>query len=718
MPRPVRTHTVLQMELVECGAAALATILRHFGRIVPLEEMRVACDVSRDGTNAANLVTAARNYGLKAKGLRKTPDTLRALKMPVIAHWNFSHFLVVEGFRNGLVHLSDPSQGRYRVSDEEFARGFTGVVLAFEPGPDFRKADTRRGIFATLLDRLRGELPAFVRIVAASLALLIPGLAVPFLTQVFIDEVLVQNLHDRLMPLLSLLALMIILNAGFGWFRARLQLRLTNKLAVSASANFLRHVLHLPIEFFAQRFGGDVAARVAINDRVASILTGDFAVALLSLITAVFYVGMMLFYDPLLTAISVTAVLLNLVALHLIADLRSDGNRKQIQEEGRLAGSTASGLRSIETLKATGGESDFYERWSGLMARTLNARREFGSRDQRFAMLPAMLQTASTAAILCIGGLRVIDGHLTIGMLVAFQALAAAFAGPVAVLTGLASTLQEVGGQLERLDDVLRYEQAPGLDRRDESPESQHRDARLRGEVVLQGISFGYRRLAAPLLHDFSLHLAPGSRVALVGGSGSGKSTVARLVCGLYQPWSGEILYDGRRRGEISRSLLARSLALVDQDILLFRDSIRANLTLWDETIPFPQIERAARDAMIDDVILQRSGGYDSTLLEGGTNLSGGQRQRLEIARALAVDPTIIVLDEATSALDPLVEKAVMDNIRHRGCTCLVVAHRLTTIRDCDEILVMKAGSIVERGTHDELVARRGEYLRLIEAEE
>jgi NHLM bacteriocin system ABC transporter peptidase/ATP-binding protein len=715
--RRAKTPTVLQMEAVECGAAALGSVLAYYGRIVSLEELRIACGVSRDGTKASNMLKVARQYGLTAKGFKKEPDDLKALPLPLIVFWNFNHFLVVEGFKRGRVYLNDPATGPRVVSEEEFDEAFTGIALVFEPGPEFEPGGKKRSMREALRRRLKGSETALVYVVLASLALVIPGLLIPVFTKVFVDEVLVKNMQDWLRPLLVGMAVTAILRAVLVWLQQRYLLRLETKLALSTSGQFFWHVLRLPMEFFTQRYGGEIGSRVSINDRIAGLLSGELAVTFLNVIVIFFFAALMFYYDVVLTFVGIGVAVLNVVALRFVARKRVDGNQRLLQERGKLVGTSMVGLQMIETLKATGSESDFFSRWSGQHAKVVNARQQLSAYTQFLLAVPPLLTTLNTITILGLGAMRVMDGYLTMGMLVAFQSLMASFLGPVEQLVGMGGTLQEVQGDMNRLDDVLRYDVDPQVSSVEATDEAEFDDVKLSGNLELAKITFGYNRLADPLVEDFNLRLQPGSRVALVGSTGSGKSTLARLASRLAEPWEGEVLLDGRRHDDIPRNVLTNSLAMVNQEIFLFDGSVRENLSLWDSTVLESDVVRAARDACIHDDIASRPGGYEGHVEEGGRNFSGGQRQRLEIARALVGNPTVLILDEATSALDPITEQAIDSNLRRRGCTCLIVAHRLSTIRDCDEIVVLDRGKVVQRGSHAELMAEQGPYAQLISAE-
>jgi NHLM bacteriocin system ABC transporter peptidase/ATP-binding protein len=703
------------MEAVECGAAALAIVLGYHGRHVSLEELRLACGISRDGSKAGNLVKAARQYGLIAKGFKKEPASLGALPLPLVVFWEFNHFLVVEGFGPNRVYLNDPACGPRVVTVEEFDRSFTGVVLTFEPGPDFAPSGERPSLLASLKRRLAGSEAGLAYVVLAGLALIVPGLLIPVFSQVFVDYYLVGGLDSWIGPLLIGMGLTAFLRGALAWAQQHFLLRLETKFALDTASRFVWHVLRLPIVFFSQRYGGEIAARASLNDRVAQLLSGQLATTLVSLALAVFFAILMFQYDPALTLVSVLIAVLNLAGLRLVARRRADVNQALLQRRGKLLGATMGGLQIIETLKAGGSESDFFARWAGLQANVMNAEQQLGLASQVLAVAPPFLGALNTLLILTLGGLRVMDGSLSMGQLVAFQSLAASFMAPINQFVELGGALQEAQGDLRRLDDVLRYPRDPQTD--PSAAPDQPAD-KLSGRLELRNVTFGYSRLEPPLIQDFSLTLAPGARVALVGSSGSGKSTVAKLVAGLYEPWSGDILFDGLLRSQIPRSVLNHSVAMVDQDIFLFEGSVRDNLTLWDAALPEAVLTQAARDAAIHEEISARAAGYDYWVQEGGRNYSGGQRQRLEIARALANRPTILVLDEATSALDAHTEKRVDDSLRRRGCTCLIVAHRLSTIRDCDEIIVLERGRVVQRGSHSDLARdRSGPYARLIELE-
>ncbi len=709
--KAVRTPTVLQMEAVECGAASLAMVLGFHGKRVPLEELRVACGVTRDGSSAGNLLRAARSYGLEAHGYKYEIEDLYKVAPPFIVFWQFYHFVVVEGFTKDGAILNDPAGGRRLCAWDEFGRAYTGVSLTFKPGPDFIRSNEVPTTISILRAQLAGSWGAVVFVVLAGLALVVPSIALPTFTKVFIDEVLVGKSYGWLFRIGAGIAMSIAVLIALLELQHRAILHLQAKLALANATRMVWHVLHLPMTFFAQRAPAEIANRVAICDRVAELLSSRLAASVIGVIAALFYLALMARYDRFLAAVSLVVAGLNILALRIVARQRSDANAALIQEEAMLLGSAVGGLERIETLKAGGAESTFFMKWLGRQARVINARQRFAVPSQVLNAVPRLLTTINITAILTLGGLRVIDGAISIGTLFAYVLLMQLFIAPFTTFVELGADVQEMDGDVRRIEDVLRYPpEAPRVAQRVEC-------VRLAGELELRAVSFGYSKHARPTVRDISFVIAPGRRIALVGPSGSGKSTIAKLVSGLFVPWSGQVLFDGIEREAIDPALLGTEVAFVDQEISLFPGTVRSNLTLWDPAISDAAIERAARDACIHAEIVSRPEGYETTMAEGGINFSGGQRQRLEIARALVRDPAIVVLDEATSALDPLTEHLIDESLRRRGCACLIIAHRLSTIRDADEIIVLDGGKVAERGSHEQLVARNGRYLSLVRSQ-
>ena len=709
-----RTQTILQLEAVECGAASLAMILSYYGRHIPLEQLRVECGVSRDGTKASNLLRAARLHGLLAKGYRKEPAEIASLKLPSIMFWNFNHFVVVEGFKHGKAYLNDPAQGRRVVDADEFDRSFTGIVLAFDPGPDFKSGGTRPSVVRSLRQYFAAMKGALAVLVLLGLLLVVPGVVLPMLSSRFIDDVLVARSDSMVIPLLAGMAITALARAILAWLQTR-YLSLTHaRAALDLSSRFFWHTLRLPAEFFTQRSAGEIASRVGLNERVAEALSSEISQVLLNLLTASFFLFAMLYYSPQLTLLAVGAVGLELFVWRMISERTAELSQQMSVQAGRLAGASVNGLSNIETIKAAGQESGLFSKWIALQTQLVNSTVKAQRISLTLGQVPGLLGLGVNLAILALGSMRIIDGQMTVGELVAYQTLLAGFVAPAHALGSLSQQMQSLRGDLARLEDVLHYP-LEAQHRASDAAASASAAQKLRGELELRGIQFGYNRNEAPLIDNLDLRILPGQRIALVGGSGSGKSTVSRLVVGLYQPWQGSVLFDGLPREAYSRAAFAASVAIVDQDIFLFHGTIRENLTMWDSTISNDDLVAACKDACIHDVIVSRSGGYDAMIDEGGRNLSGGQRQRIEIARALVRNPRILILDEATSALDSTTERIVEENLRRRGCTCLVVAHRLSTVRDADEIIVIDRGSVAERGTNDSLMQiEGGQYARLV----
>ncbi|MCU0448118.1 MAG: NHLP family bacteriocin export ABC transporter peptidase/permease/ATPase subunit [Microscillaceae bacterium] len=715
-----KTPNLLQMEAVECGAACLGMILGYYGRFVTLEQLRYDCDVSRDGSKASNLTKAARSYGLQAKGLRKETADLASLELPAIIHWNFNHFVVLENIDHtkNRVYLNDPAEGHRVISYEELDKAFTGIALTFEPSPEFVKGGKQPNVFNTFYNRLRGYKFDLTFVVLISLLAVFPGIVIPLFIQVLVDNILVEGLRDWFTTLLIGMAGTALLRGILESLKNRYLLRLETKMALATASKFFWHVLRLPIDFYFQRFAGDIAARVETNDKVARLISNEFAKTFLDCLLVGFYLFVMWQYDVLLTLLGLGFAGLNIVALRIIAEKREESYTRLIQAEGKLTGVAISGLQMIETIKAGGREDDFFQKWASYHSKVINADQKLTALSIILNIIPQILTALTTIAILTLGSWEIMQGEMTIGMLVAFQSLMQSFTEPVNNLVGLGGKIQEAKGDINRLDDILAAKLDPQTERSNTQP-GKPLDfgiitKKLEGYIEFKDVTFGYSRLSPPLIENFNLKIEPGERVALVGGSGSGKSTIAKLLSGLYEPWSGEILLDGMPRPQISREVINNSLAMVDQDIFLFEGTTKEILTLWDNTIPDYYITQAAKDAQIHDIIGSRRNGYDSRIVEGGKNLSGGQRQRLELARALVGNPSILILDEATSALDPVTEKQIENAIKRRSCSCLVVAHRLSTIRDCDEIIVMRYGKIIERGTHEELKKQDGAYAALI----
>lgn len=706
-----KVPVVMQMEDLECGAASLTMILAYYRKWLPLEQVRADCGVSRDGSNARNVLKAARSYGLIAKGYRYEPEDLKKNgKFPCIIHWNFNHFLVLNGFRNDKAYLNDPAKGSYSVSMEEFDRSFTGICMMFEPDENFEPGGKPKSMLSFARKRLVGAGIAVAFLVLTSVISSLLGVIQPVFSRIFMDRLLTGQNPEWLYPFIFALALFSAVQIIIAWIQAVWSLKIDGKLAVTGSAVFMWKVLRMPMEFFSQRMAGDILQRQGSNAAIAGTLVNTFAPLALSAIMMVFYLVLMIRYSPLLTLVGLGSIVVNMLVARFISAKRVNITRVQMRDSGKLSSATVAGIGMIETIKASGAENGYFEKWSGYQASVNTQKVRFQRLNQYMGMIPGIVTEITNTAILALGIWLTMCGQFTAGMIMAFQGFMTSFSAPAQSLIAAGQTLQEMRTEMERVEDVMEYP----MD--EEAPESDTQDTydKLSGRLEMKHVTFGYSRLGEPLIEDFSMSLEPGSRVAFVGASGCGKSTVSKLISGLYKPWSGEILFDGKPISAIDRSVFTGSLAVVDQDIILFEDTIANNIRLWDRSIEDFEVILAARDAKLHEDIMQREGGYQYKITEGGRDFSGGQRQRMEIARVLAQDPTIIILDEATSALDAKTEFEVVDSIHARGITCIVIAHRLSTVRDCDEIIVLDNGKVVERGTHEELYARGGAYTSLI----
>ena len=707
----VKTPTIYQMEATECGAASLTMVFGYYGKFLPLEQMRIETGVSRDGCNAKNILRAARKFGMEAKGYKKSLEGLLEMEAPCIIHWNFNHFVVWEGVQGKYAYINDPAMGRRKLTMEELDDCYTGVVLAFQPTESFEKSKKKKTLMSFIKKRLKGQTGTITALFTIGLLMVFPGMVIPVFSQFFIDEIISAGHDDWMSVFLAVMAFTVLFKQGLTYYRGMVLQKFQNKMALTSAHEFLSHMFRLPMSFFDQRYSGDLAQRVDNNNNVSTFLAGELAETVLNIFVAAFYLILLLVYSPLLTLIGIFNVVFNLMVVKLSSNSISSMTMKFQQDQGKLVGSLFAGLNITATLKASGAESGYVSRIQGNYAKTTLLEQKIGKRQEILNAIPTAANEITSVLVLMLGGLLVIKGNLTAGMMVAYTSLLDSFTDPVNKLVQFVQKIQTLKADMSRVEDIMKYEEDGKFKETKKVPMTM----KLEGVVDLEDISFGYSILENPLVEGFNFHLNSGSSIAFVGASGCGKSTVSKIVSGLYLPWGGEVRMDGVPVANIPKEILSSSISTVSQEITLFSGTIKDNLTMWNKSVMDVDIVKAAKDACIHDVITSKPGAYDFKLAEGGSNLSGGQRQRLEIARALVTNPSILIMDEATSALDPVVEKEIIDNIKRRGCTCVIVAHRLSAIRDCDEIIVMDRGKIVQRGNHEELAKVDGHYQRLIQ---
>lgn len=708
----VKTPTIYQMEGTECGAASLSMIMSYDGKNVPLDKVRVDTGVSRDGCKASKILQGARKYGFDTSGRRMSLKALIEEKeVPCIIHWNFNHFVVYEGIKNNHAYINDPAQGRRKLTIEELDEGFTGIVLKLKPNSSFKKEKQKNSLFEFFKDRLNGQKLALTYLILIGICLIVPGLLSPIFTQIFLDDILLKGNTDWLIILLIAMVLSALFNSGFTFYRNIILQRLSNKMSLISGHKFISHMLRLPMSFFDQRFAGDLAERVNNNNKVCEFIAGDLAQNILNIFVSLFYLILLLFYSPTLTFVGICNIVLNFVIIKITSEKLSTSMMKMMQDEGTLNGVLISGISMIDTLKASGVENEYVSRVLGNYAKSTRMEQEYGKIQQILNSIPQITNQICNVLVMMIGGCMVINGNLTVGMLIAFNSLLGSFTAPVNELITFVQKIQEIKADMSRVDDILRYEEDNlfKLEKKEDIGTK-----KLSGNIRLENISFGYSLLEKPLIEDFSFNLTSGKSIAFVGASGCGKSTISKVISSLYLPWSGKIIVDDMDLHEVQSEIINSSISTVSQEITIFEGTIRDNLTMWNKKIRDEDIIQATKDACIHDMITKKDNAYDFVLTEGGTNISGGQRQRLEIARALVTNPTILIMDEATSALDAITEKNIIDNIKRRGCTCIIVAHRLSAIIDCDEIIVMEKGKVVQRGNHETLINQEGHYQKLV----
>lgn len=706
-----KTPMIYQMETTECGAASLAMICAYWGKYLSLEQVRTETDVSRDGCTAGNIIRAGKRFGFLAHGYRKDIEGLKQTEYPCILHWREEHFVVLEGFKGKYAYLNDPAVGRQKLTEAELAEGFSGTVLTFSPAEYFRKTEKENTWLPMTRERCKGSEGRFLKFFLVGTVSILICVLLPVFVQIFLDEILGKAERLEMFRFLAFFAVTASAYMALLFCQKNLLLKIQIKLTLRSAKTFLEKLFCLPISFFDQRYIWDLIRRAEKNQEVSLFLSEDFPRLVLQLLASVFELFLLLFYNPKLAVLELFGLAAGICIMKAVLSFSLEKTKRLQQEKGRLYGLFCAGVSMISILKAAGAEAIY-------AAKVLEQEKKVSMQEHKIGWQQEMLECISTIVSKGIGVLiffagagDVLQGRMTPGSFGAFLLLSAAFWMPFYKMTESAGKFQTIWADLEGAADIMRHP-ADALFQGKEAETA--RQSKLSGKVECMNLSFGYHMLKKPLVRQISFSLAPGEILAFAGASGCGKSTVLKLISGLYGPAEGKILLDGIPIEHLDPDMLHASVSVIDQKITLFSGTIRDNLTMWNPAVLERDMIQAAKDACIHEFILQKPGAYDFYLTEGGRNLSGGQRQRLEIARALAVNPSVLILDEATSALDPVTEKQIFSNIKRRGCTCIIAAHRLSTVRSSDEILVMKEGCIAERGTHEELLKKNGIYRSLM----
>lgn len=703
-----KVKPVLQMEVTECGAASLCMILDYYGKSVTMEQLRLECGVSRNGVNAKNIARAAMLHGLKPRALKVGIHAARGLKFPAIIHWNMDHFVVLCGFTKKGAVIADPASGLRQIPEDEFSNNFTGIALEFTPTESFEKNRTLKNKNDYIKSCLKSFAPVMFIFLICEFCVLASGGVLPFLSSVYINRVLLDGKIQQLSFVTAVLLACLLLAFLGGVIRVSTINRVVKQLNAKLNLGFFEHILKLPIEFFLQRNSGELAMRQGEAMNTGRLIVSMLPFIFTSMLQVLVYLGLLFFMNLKIAAIGVTMVVVNFIAAVLASKRYREKVMRSDRERAMLQGLISQTIDAMETIKSCGCEDAVFERLISAGSISINARTEIEKTSVLTNTVFTFLNTFSSALVIVAGIWEILFSSLTTGSLIALQGVMVAMLAPVGSAMNMGFQIQQLSGITHRTNDVMRYMEDTKF-----AEEEQKELTELDSDITLEDITFGYSPLDTPILQNFDLHIKKGGSLAIIGGSGSGKSTVAKLIAGLFCEKDGKIYFGSRERKEIRRDDFYSETAVVTQNIRLFEGTVLDNITMFDHTIPYDDVVAAAKIACIHEGIIARPSGYREWVSENGRNFSGGQRQRIEIARAIVKKPRLLIMDEATSALDADTEMNIMKAVSDMGITTIVVAHRLSAIRYCDSIMVMKNGEITEYGTHCDLMALNGEYAAL-----
>ena len=722
-----KVPTIFQMEATECGAACLSMVFSYHKNWLPLEQLRVECHITHGGASAATLLSVARSHGFQAKGIQTSLARLKNSRFPLILFWDYIHYVVLEGVSGDKYYVNDPAEGRKTFHEEEFKKKFTGICLLFEPGENFKPNNqTPPSNLKVLWPYISKNIPEYIYLCLTAGLLVAFGLYLPFFIKNLFDNVIQDPAaHSFNHPILLPTCLVLLMSLGFNILQKVVLARLEMKINFMEARQIVSHTLKLPLMFFKQRYPGDLSQRLSSIESLSLLIGFAPVMVILSLVSLTVYGIAMFFYSQFMATIVCGFAVVYLFTFSRLSKKLTEESNKMGNESGVSYGWSANAIKVIDTIKSNGSSAFLFERCIGYVNKVIRAYNQVLNRSNLIGLLPITILTLFTAFIFSYGGWAFHQGQMALGDILAFQMLSLNFLQPISTIITSGSQLATSRANFDRINDILHHQpdtfyQNPHTEKKDQIRKKINAQAErtLSGAIELRNVTFGYDRKKEPMIEGLSLTIRPKERIVFLGKSGSGKSTLAQLICGLMEPWSGDILFDGEKISLIPPDILAQSISYVNQDVALFDGTIRDNLSFWNPNFIEQDMMSALNIACIDKQINERPNRLDTLVLSGGSNFSGGERQRLELARALTNSPSILILDEATSALDPIIEAEIESRLRREGYTCIVIAHRLSTVRNADQLIVLDKGHIVEQGRHEELIAKEGYYNQLLSNED